>query len=86
MINIGLWMVFGVLAGFVVSRLSKRLAPDHLIVNSVAGVLGAMIAGFVFLIFDVTPLEAISVWSIIVALGGALGGIWLAQMLVRGLI
>jgi uncharacterized membrane protein YeaQ/YmgE (transglycosylase-associated protein family) len=86
MINICLWLLFGVLAGFVVSRLSKRLAPDNLIVNTVAGVLGAMIAGFAFLIFDVTPLDAISLWSIIVALGGAIGGISLAQMIVRDLI
>ena len=86
MINITLWLVFGVLAGAVTSRLSRRLAPDNLILNSIAGVLGSMIAGFVFLIFDVTPLDAISLWSIIVALGGAIGVISLLQMIVRGLI
>lgn len=86
MINIALWLLFGVLAGFVASRLSNRLVPDNLILNTVAGVLGAMIAGFVFLIFDITPLDAVNLWGIIVALGGAIGGISLAQMIVRDLM
>jgi uncharacterized membrane protein YeaQ/YmgE (transglycosylase-associated protein family) len=86
MINIFLWLLFGVLAGFVASRLSNQLVPDNLILNSVAGVLGAMIAGFIFLIFDVTPLDAVSLWGIIAALGGAIGGIALTQMIVRDLI
>jgi uncharacterized membrane protein YeaQ/YmgE (transglycosylase-associated protein family) len=86
MINISLWLLFGVLAGFIVSRTSNRLMPDNIVLNSVAGVLGAMIAGFVFLIFDVTPLNVINIWGIIVALAGALLGISLIQMIVRGLI
>ena len=86
MINICLWLLFGVLAGFIVSRLSNRIMPDNMILNSVAGALGAMIAGFVFLIFDVTPLNAINIWGVIVALVGALAGISLIQMIVRGLI
>jgi uncharacterized membrane protein YeaQ/YmgE (transglycosylase-associated protein family) len=86
MINIYLWLLFGVLAGFIVSRISNRLLPDNIILNSVAGVLGAMIAGFVFLIFDVTPLNAINIWGVVIALAGALIGISLIQMIVRGLI
>jgi uncharacterized membrane protein YeaQ/YmgE (transglycosylase-associated protein family) len=86
MINIGLWLLFGVLAGFIVSRLSNRLMPGNIILNSVAGVLGAMIAGFVFLIFDVTPLNAINFWGVVIALAGALVGISLIRMIVRGLI
>lgn len=86
MINICLWLLFGVLAGFMVSRLSNKLMPDNVILNSVAGVLGAMIAGFVFLIFDVTPLNGINIWGVIVALAGALVGISLIQMIIRGLI
>ncbi len=54
--------------------------------NSVAGVLGALVAGFVFLIFDVTPLSTINIWGIIIALAGALVGISLAQILVWRLI
>ena len=86
MINIGLWLLFGVLAGFAVSRLSKRLVPDNVILNSVAGVLGAMIAGVVFLIFDVTPLDAVNIWGMMIALAGAIVGISLVQVIVRRLI
>jgi uncharacterized membrane protein YeaQ/YmgE (transglycosylase-associated protein family) len=86
MINIFLWLLFGVLAGFAVSRLSSRRMPDNVIINSIAGVLGAMVAGFVFLIFDVTPLNVFNIWGIIVAFVGALVGISLVQILVRNLI
>lgn len=86
MINVGLWLLFGILTGFIVSRLSNRLVPDNVVLNSVAGVLGAMVAGFVFLIFDVTPLNAVNIWGVMVALAGALVGISLVQMIVRGLI
>jgi uncharacterized membrane protein YeaQ/YmgE (transglycosylase-associated protein family) len=86
MINVGLWLLFGILTGFIVSRLSNRLVPDNVVLNSVAGVLGAMVAGFVFLIFDVTPLNGVNIWGVMVALAGALVGISLVQMIVRGLI
>jgi uncharacterized membrane protein YeaQ/YmgE (transglycosylase-associated protein family) len=86
MMNIVLWLLFGVLAGLVVSRLSSRLLADNIIINSVAGVLGALVAGLVFLIFDVTPLSTINIWGIIIALAGALVGISLAHIFVRRLI
>jgi uncharacterized membrane protein YeaQ/YmgE (transglycosylase-associated protein family) len=86
MMNILLWLLFGALAGFVVSRLSSRFVADNIIINSVAGVLGAMVAGFVFLLFDVTPLNSVNIWELIIALAGALVGISLAQILVRRLI
>jgi uncharacterized membrane protein YeaQ/YmgE (transglycosylase-associated protein family) len=86
MVNIFLWLLFGILTGFVVSRLSSRRLTDTFIMNSVAGVLGAMIAGFVFLIFDVTPLNVVNIWGSIIALAGALAGISLVQLLVQRLI
>jgi uncharacterized membrane protein YeaQ/YmgE (transglycosylase-associated protein family) len=86
MMNIILWLLFGALAGLVVSRLSSRLLADNIIINSVAGVLGALVAGFIFLLFDVTPLNSVNIWGMIIALAGALVGISLAQILIRRLI
>jgi uncharacterized membrane protein YeaQ/YmgE (transglycosylase-associated protein family) len=86
MINVYLWLLFGFLAGFIVSHLSDRLVPSYIIINSVAGVLGAMLAGAAFLIFDVTPLDAISLWSMLVALVGAFIAISLARIVFRHLI
>jgi uncharacterized membrane protein YeaQ/YmgE (transglycosylase-associated protein family) len=86
MVNIFLWLLFGILAGVIASRLSDRCLPDNIVMNTVAGVLGAMLAGFIFLIFDVTPLNVVSIWGIISALIGAVAGISLVQMLVRNLI
>jgi uncharacterized membrane protein YeaQ/YmgE (transglycosylase-associated protein family) len=86
MINMFLWLLFGILTGLIVSRLSSRRMPDTIVMNSIAGVLGAMVAGFIFLIFDVTPLNTVNIWGSIIALAGALIGISLVQILVRRLI
>jgi uncharacterized membrane protein YeaQ/YmgE (transglycosylase-associated protein family) len=83
MINIALWLLFGVVAGFIASRLSDQLLPDYIVMNSAAGVLGAMLAGFIFLLFDVTPLNAVNIWGIIIAITGAIASIALVQVLVR---
>lgn len=86
MINVYLWLLFGFLAGFIVSRLSNRLVPSSIIINTVAGVLGATLAGATFLIFDVTPLDAVSLWGILVALVGAFIVISLVRIIFRHLI
>lgn len=72
MANILMWLLFGLLAGVAISRLSDRLAPGIMIINCVAGMLGATLAGVMLLIFDATPLNALSIWSLIAAVAGAL--------------
>ena len=86
MINVFAWLFFGLLVGFTVSRLSDRLMPGRVIINSVAGMLGATLAGVTFLIFDATPLNAISLWGLLVALLGALVVISLVRVIFRQLI
>jgi uncharacterized membrane protein YeaQ/YmgE (transglycosylase-associated protein family) len=86
MINVFLWLLFGFLAGFIVSRLSDRLVPSYIIINCVAGVLGAALAGVIFLIFDVTPLSAVSMQGMLVALVGAFVVISLVRVIFRHLI
>jgi uncharacterized membrane protein YeaQ/YmgE (transglycosylase-associated protein family) len=72
MINVLVWLLFGALAGWVASRtvISDRESSTGL--NIVAGSLGALIAGVVFLIFDTSPLHVFNVWGLVVALAGAI--------------
>ena len=51
--------------------------------NSVAGILGALMGGIVFLIFDTAPLDALSIGGSICALVGAILVISLVQIMFR---
>jgi uncharacterized membrane protein YeaQ/YmgE (transglycosylase-associated protein family) len=81
MANIVIWLLFGLLAGFVFSRLSDHMAPGIVVVNCVTGMLGATLAGVMLLIFDATPLNDISLWSLIAAFIGALVVIFLVRFI-----
>jgi uncharacterized membrane protein YeaQ/YmgE (transglycosylase-associated protein family) len=51
--------------------------------NSVAGIMGALMGGIVFLIFDTTPLDTVSLGGIASALVGALLIILLVRIMFR---
>jgi uncharacterized membrane protein YeaQ/YmgE (transglycosylase-associated protein family) len=68
-----------VLAAATASRLSSAVAPDEVVVNSIAGILGALLGGVVFLIFDVTLLHASTLWGIVIALLSAVVAISLVR-------
>jgi uncharacterized membrane protein YeaQ/YmgE (transglycosylase-associated protein family) len=72
MINVFVWLLFGALAGGVASRLTSPLLPITTVRNSAAGIVGALMGGIVFLIFDTMPLNTVSLGGIVCALIGAL--------------
>ncbi|MEP7190964.1 MAG: hypothetical protein ABI901_17380 [Roseiflexaceae bacterium] len=80
MINICLCLLAGALAGGFASRLPSALAPDDVVVNSIAGMLGALLGGVVFMIFDITALHGLNPWAFVIALFGAGIAISLARV------
>jgi uncharacterized membrane protein YeaQ/YmgE (transglycosylase-associated protein family) len=86
MITLCLWLLAGVLAASAASRLSSALAPDDIVVNSIAGILGALLGGVVFLIFDITPLHALNLWGFVIALVGAVIAISLVRLVAQRLV
>jgi uncharacterized membrane protein YeaQ/YmgE (transglycosylase-associated protein family) len=83
MINVLVWLLFGVLVGNVVSRLGRSFTPITIVLNSIAGIMGALMGGIVFLIFDTAPLDALSFGGFVCALVGALLMIGLVQIMFR---
>lgn len=80
MINICLWLLAGSLAASAASRLPSALAPDDVVVNTIAGTLGALLGGVVFLIFDITSLHTLNLWGFVIALFSAVIAILLARL------
>ncbi len=81
MINVLVWLLLGMVAGALANQLRRSHTPMTLAPNSTIGVMGALTGGVVFLIFDNTPLNALSLGAIVFALVGALLMIMLAYFL-----
>jgi uncharacterized membrane protein YeaQ/YmgE (transglycosylase-associated protein family) len=83
MINVLVWLFFGLLAGALASRLARMISPTTVVLNSIAGAMGAIMGGVMFLIFDTTPLDALSLGGIVCSLVGVLLVIALVRIMLR---
>jgi uncharacterized membrane protein YeaQ/YmgE (transglycosylase-associated protein family) len=83
MINVLVWLLFGVLLGSMASRLTHPLTPLTIVLNSIAGIMGALMGGIVFLIFDTTPLNTVSLGGVVCAIVGAMLVIVLVSIMFR---
>lgn len=64
------WIVFGLIAGFVASKLVNR-GGEGLILDIVLGVVGAVVGGWVFTFFGADGVTGFNLYSMIVAIIGA---------------
>jgi len=71
MINLVGWLLLGLLTGLAANALVKPATGDLSVLTLTAGVLGALVGGSVFLIFDTAPLATFNLWGILVAIVGA---------------
>jgi uncharacterized membrane protein YeaQ/YmgE (transglycosylase-associated protein family) len=65
------WIVLGAIAGWLASIVTKRNAQMGCIANVIAGVVGALVGGFIFSFFGGEPITGFNLYSLIVAFVGA---------------
>lgn len=65
------WIILGGIAGWLASIFTKNNANMGLIKNIIVGIVGAMLGGFVFSFFGSTGVTGFNLWSIFVAVVGA---------------
>jgi uncharacterized membrane protein YeaQ/YmgE (transglycosylase-associated protein family) len=80
MITLCLWLLAGALAANAASRLPSVLAPEDVVVNTIVGILGALLGGMVFLNFDITTLNALKLGGFVITLVSAVIAIPLARL------
>lgn len=80
--NIILWLVLGALAGWIGSLLVRGTGLG-LLGDIVVGIVGAFIGGFVVSLFGGTGVTGFNIWSLVVAVIGAIV-LLLIVRLVRG--
>lgn len=68
--NILLWIIFGALAGWIADIITS--SKHGLIANIVLGVIGAFVGGFVFNFFGAAGVTGFNIYSILVAIIGAI--------------
>jgi uncharacterized membrane protein YeaQ/YmgE (transglycosylase-associated protein family) len=76
------WIVLGLIAGFIASRLYEGSGQGFLL-NVVLGIVGAVVGGFLFSALGASGVTGFNIWSMIVAIIGAIVVLWLYNALAR---
>ncbi len=64
------WIVLGLIAGFIGSKLVNKTGEGALL-DIVLGIVGAVIGGFLFNTFGMPGVTGLNIWSLVVAVVGA---------------
>jgi uncharacterized membrane protein YeaQ/YmgE (transglycosylase-associated protein family) len=70
------WIVLGLIAGFIASNILNR-SGQGLLLDIVLGIVGAVVGGFLFSAIGATGITGFNLWSILVAIVGAIVVLWL---------
>lgn len=75
------WIVLGLIAGFVASKLVNRTG-GNLLLDLILGVVGAFVGGFLFTRFGAAGVSGLNLYSILVAIIGAVVVLFIYHALV----
>ena len=75
------WIILGLIAGFIASRIVNHTGSG-LVMDIVLGVIGALVGGFIFSFFGAAGVTGFNIYSMIVAVVGAVVVLWLYHLLV----
>jgi uncharacterized membrane protein YeaQ/YmgE (transglycosylase-associated protein family) len=78
------WIVLGLIAGAIAKALMPGNDPGGFIVTILIGIVGAFLGGFLGNMIADRGLNGFSVWSIILAIVGAMLLLWIYRMATRG--
>ena len=65
------WIVLGLIAGFIASKIVNKTG-EGVILDIVLGVVGAVVGGFLFSLIGAAPVTGLNLYSMIVAIVGAI--------------
>jgi len=64
------WLILGLIAGFIASKIVNK-SGDGVILDIVLGIVGAVVGGLLFSFFGAAPVTGLNIYSMIVAVLGA---------------
>lgn len=77
------WIVLGLIAGFIGSKIVNN-SGQGLILDIVLGIVGAFVGGYLFTLFGAAPVTGLNLYSMLVAIVGAVVVLFLYHMIVDG--
>jgi uncharacterized membrane protein YeaQ/YmgE (transglycosylase-associated protein family) len=69
--SIIVWLILGLIAGFVASKIVNQ-SGEGLVLDIVLGIVGALVGGFLFSLLGAEPVTGFNIYSIFVAVMGAI--------------
>ena len=76
------WLILGLIAGFIASKIVNRQG-EGLAMNIVLGVVGAEVGGWLFRLFGMSGVTGLNVYSLLVAVLGAVVLLFIYHQLIR---
>ena len=70
------WIILGLIAGFIASRIVNN-AGEGVVLDTILGIVGAVVGGFIFNAFGSVGVTGFNIYSMIVAVIGAIVVLWL---------
>ena len=70
------WIVLGLIAGFIASRIVNK-SGEGFFVDILLGIVGAVVGGFLFNTFGAIGVTGFNIYSMIVAVIGAIVVLWI---------
>jgi uncharacterized membrane protein YeaQ/YmgE (transglycosylase-associated protein family) len=70
------WLILGLIAGFIASRIYAGTGQGA-VLDIVLGVVGAFVGGFVFNLFGAEGVTGFNIYSMVVAIIGAIVVLWI---------
>ena len=77
------WNILGLIAGFIGSKIVNKTG-EGLILDIVLGVVGAVIGGYLFNLFGAQGVTGLNLWSLLVAVIGAIVVLMVYRLIVGG--
>jgi uncharacterized membrane protein YeaQ/YmgE (transglycosylase-associated protein family) len=65
------WIILGLIAGFIASKIVNKQG-EGLILDIVLGIVGGIVGGFIFTRLGATGITGFNLWSMLVAIIGAI--------------
>jgi uncharacterized membrane protein YeaQ/YmgE (transglycosylase-associated protein family) len=65
------WLILGLIAGFIASKIVNKTG-EGVLLDIVLGIVGAFVGGFLFSVVGATPVTGFNLYSIVVAVIGAI--------------
>jgi uncharacterized membrane protein YeaQ/YmgE (transglycosylase-associated protein family) len=76
------WIILGLIAGFIGSKIVNKQG-EGILLDIILGIVGAIVGGFVFSLFGAHGVSGLNLYSLLVAVIGAIVVLWIYHAVVR---